>query len=467
MSDRIASYLASGFLLACLFLGGASAAGAGAVANGVLQLLALLIVATVAWTRPAGSPPVLPAGSLPLLIILGGLLLWSLVQLIPLPASLWTTLPGRAPIAEGFRLLGMPLPAIPASLAPGKTIQSLLWLIPPVAAFLLAAPLTSRGRRTLALAILVGALLSMLLGAFQVLGGSGSPLRFYEITNPTAPVGFFSNKNHLATLLLCALPVAGALAGRAAAPGRRKSKAQSQKTIYAAIALFLVVGLAINRSIAGYALLLPAGFAAFLIYRQAVTGGISRVALGVLAALVIAYVGVALAGPVSREALSTKFSQSPASRQVMTERTLQAAGDHFPVGSGLGSFPQVYRTYEDPENASRAFANHAHNDYAEIALELGVPGVLLVLLFALWWARRAQIAWTRDFSGAPLARAASIMIGLVLFHSLVDYPLRTSGIAALFAVACAFLLPAPAAPTRRRSGEGAEEAPAARHLEAD
>lgn len=464
MSDRIASYVASGFLLACLFLGGASAAGA--AVNGVLQLLALLLIALVAWTRRAGAPPLLPAGSMPLVIALGCFLLWSLIQLIPLPASLWTTLPGRAPIAEGFKLLGVPLPAIPASLAPGKTLQSLLWLIPPVAAFLLAAPLTSRGRRTLALAILVGALLSMLLGAFQVLGGSGSPLRFYEITNPTAPVGFFSNKNHLATLLLCALPIAGALAGRAAAPGRHKSRAQSQKMIYAAIALFLVVGLAINRSMAGYALLLPAGFVAFLIYRQAVTGGVSRVALGVLAALVIAYVGVAVAGPVSREALSTKFTQSPASRQVMTERTLQAAGDHFPVGSGLGSFPQIYRTYENPEDASRAFANHAHNDYAEIALELGVPGLLLVLLFILWWARRAFAAWTKDFGGVALARAASAMVGLVLFHSLVDYPLRTSAIAALFAVACAFLLPAPAAPTRRRSADGSE-APAARHLEAD
>lgn len=465
MSDRIGSYLASGFLLACIFLGGASAAGA--VVNGVLQLLALLLVAALAWTRRPTSPPVLPTGSTALLFVVGGFVIWSLAGLIPLPASLWASLPGRAPIAEGFRLLGMPLPAIPASLAPGKTVQSLLWLIPPVAAFLLTAPLTGRGRRTLALAMLVGALLSMLLGAFQVLGGSGSPLRFYEITNPTAPVGFFSNKNHLATLLLCALPIAGALAGRGAAPTLHKSKAQSQKMIYAAISLFLIIGLAINKSTAGYALLLPAGFAAALIYRQAVTGRISRAALAVLAALVLAYVAVALAGPVSREALSTKFTTAPASRKVMTERTLQAAGDHFPVGSGLGSFQQIYRAYEKPAEASRAFANHAHNDYAEVALELGLPGLLLVLLFIAWWVRRAFVAWTGDFAGVALARAASVMIGLVLFHSLVDYPLRTSAIAALFAAACALLLPAPAAPARRGSKESDDGAPAARHLEAD
>ena len=134
--------------------------------------------------------------------------------------------------------------------------------------------------------------------------------------------------------------------------------------------------------------------------------------------------------------------------------------------SGLGSFQYVYRTKEDPAQASHSFANHAHDDYAEIALELGLPGILLVLLFVLWWARRSYSAWTGSFSGAALARASSVMIGIVLFHSLVDYPIRTTAIAALFAAACAWLLPAPIAQKRRgvqsSTGEGG-----ARHLQAD
>jgi O-antigen ligase len=181
-----------------------------------------------------------------------------------------------------------------------------------------------------------------------------------------------------------------------------------------------------------------------------------------------AYVGIALVGPISTESLSSKFTTAPASRKVMTSRTLQAAVDHMPVGSGLGSFQNVYRTYEDPADADHGFANHAHNEYAEIALELGVPGILLVLLFVLWWARRSYAAWAGEYSGVALARAASTVILIVLFHSLVDYPLRTSAVAALFAAACAMLLPAPAgAASRRRAGDGGAGEGATRHLQAD
>jgi O-antigen ligase len=138
------------------------------------------------------------------------------------------------------------------------------------------------------------------------------------------------------------------------------------------------------------------------------------------------------------------------------------------VGTGLGSFQQIYRTYEDPADASRQFVNHAHNDWAELALELSLPGLLLALIFMLWWGRRAAAAWTGDFSGAALARAAAVAIGVVLFHSLVDYPLRTSAIAALFGAACALLLQAPipeAKPSRSRDGKAGDSA--ARHLQAD
>ena len=462
MGERVWGFVAGGFLLACVFLGGASAAGA--AANGVLQALSLALIVLIAWTRsPAATPP----GARTLIAIVAVYALWCLVQLVPVPASLWSALPGRAGYAEAMRAMGAELPAMPLSLAPRKTLQSLLWLLPPVAMFLLVLRLTGRARRTLAYAVLAGALLSMLLGAFQVLGGEGSPLRFYEITNPTAPVGFFANKNHLATLLLSSLPVVAALAGREVARSQGRTHGHSRRMIYGSILLFLTIGIAMNRSVAGYALLLPAAAASFLIYRRLTSGRLSRRALAALGGLILAYVGIAVAGPVSTETLSSKFTTAPASRQVMTERTLEAAAAHLPTGSGLGTFQQIYRTYENPAEASRTFANHAHNDYAEIALELGLPGVLLVLAFFAWWAWRSLIAWRTDFRAAALARAASAVIGLVLFHSLVDYPLRTSAIAALFAAACALLLPAAATAPRVRASGATDEEPRARHLEAD
>ena len=90
---------------------------------------------------------------------------------------------------------------------------------------------------------------------------------------------------------------------------------------------------------------------------------------------------------------------------------------------------------------ARTVVNHAHNDYLEIALELGLPGLVLVLLFALWWLRRSLAVWREDSPFIASGRAGSVIIGLVLMHSLVDYPIRSSAIAAIFAIGCALLVP--------------------------
>ena len=76
-----------------------------------------------------------PAGR-QLLVLTALMLLVPLIQLVPLPPSIWTALPGRAPVADGFRLLGQPLPWLPMSLAPARTVASLLWLLPALAVLL-------------------------------------------------------------------------------------------------------------------------------------------------------------------------------------------------------------------------------------------------------------------------------------------------------------------------------------------
>jgi O-antigen ligase len=110
------------------------------------------------------------------------------------------------------------------------------------------------------------------------------------------------------------------------------------------------------------------------------------------------------------------------------------------------------------------FTNHAHNDYLEFVLELGIAGILLILGFVVWWWRRSLQAWRDDYKGASLARAGSVAIGVVLAHSLVDYPMRTSAIASIFAVGCALLLQ----PRSRNRAAAREADPSSklRHLEA-
>jgi O-antigen ligase len=398
-------------------------------------------------------------------------LLWllaALIYLVPLPVGLSLGLAGREPIAAGLAQLGVTANSLPISLDPNASISSILRLLPPAAMFLIALQMTQRQRRRLAYVVLAVAVVSVALGIVQLVGGERSTMRFYAITNPNLPVGFFANGNHQATLLLCAIAFAGYLAARAIRKGGSRSRRSGGAIVSAAMAIFLVVGLLMIGSMAGYGLLLPAALASLLIYRREAFGSITRKWLAAIAIVFVLFLGAALAGPISNQALAGELSDAPTSRKVIGATTLQAIGDYLPLGSGLGTFPHVYRTYSDPYRAMAEYVNHAHNDYLEVALEMGLPGLLLVALFIAWWVRRSFAVWTGEPKDAALASAASVIIGVVLLHSIVDYPIRTSAIAAVFAAACALIMPA------RRQGSrsapvSADEAPeqVLRHLSAD
>jgi O-antigen ligase len=330
--------------------------------------------------------------------------------------------------------------------------------------FLLVLRLPNEERRRLPTILLAVAGASVVLGAFQLMGGPDSPLRPYEVTNRMSPVGFFANRNHLATLLLCALPLTAVIAGRMATR-RSRSKRSGGAIISVAAAIFIMAGIAISESSAGYGLALPAAFASFLIYRRAVAGRVAAGWWGALAALALLFIFAGLQGPLGKEKFEGDLTSEPSSRRVMASTTVEIIEDSFPIGTGLGTFSTVYRRYEDPGRVTRQFANHAHNDYVEAVLELGAAGLLLILAFLFWWGRRAYLAWTRDFEGSGLARAGSVMIGLVLAHSIVDYPIRTAAIAAVFAFGCALMVPPI---PRRSSAEPDEDESSAplRHMEA-
>lgn len=448
------SGLFAAWLALCVFLGGASAAGW--AANGLLQVLAIPIILACVWR----VGPAMPAGARPLLWLAFLFALIATLSLLPLPASLWSALPGREPISRGFALLGIAPPSLPLSLDARRTVLSALSLLVPLATFLWALRLTRDERLFAAKALLFIAAATIVLGAAQVFGGEGSSLRFYLITTPDRAVGPFANPNHMATLLLTAVPFGALLVGRSLAKKRSEG---GKAALWVTLLVFLGVGIALNGSLAGFGLLFAVGFVSFLVFRKA-RGTFKRRDLAVGAVGVLAFAGLSLLGPLNDQNLQKELDQGNTGRSVSIPTTLQAAGDFFPAGSGLGTFRDIYRTYEDPSTASSTFVNHAHNDYTEVALEMGLAGVLLIAGALAWWAWTGFRAWRADFHGANIARAASVALGAIILHSLVDYPLRTAAVAAVAGLCCAFMLQPPASERRRRSGADTG-AGAPRHLE--
>ena len=68
-----------------------------------------------------------------------------------------------------------------------------------------------------------------------------------------------------------------------------------------------------------------------------------------------------------------------------------------------------------------------------------IPGMLLMLSFLLWWGAAVWRVW-RFADAGPYARAASIASAVILIQSLVEFPLRTSALAACFAMCVALLI---------------------------
>jgi O-antigen ligase len=134
--------------------------------------------------------------------------------------------------------------------------------------------------------------------------------------------------------------------------------------------------------------------------------------------------------------------------------TSRAAFANFPVGSGVGTFVPEYDMFSPRETISLKYVNRAHNDWLEACLEGGALAIAVAAAFLVWFGVMSVRAWRGGPSAALgfdglLPRAASIAVFLLLLHSIVDYPLRTTAITAVFALCCALLVP-----VEHKSGRG-------------
>jgi O-antigen ligase len=417
------------YLFACLLLGGSAQ---GIWQNMFLQLTGLGIIA---WAASTGDDALPKTARTLGLIFLAGLVVVA-AQLIPVPPSVWAH--GlRARLAEGYALLGQPAPWLPVSLTPYASLNTLLGIIPPLALFCAILRLGAFRASWLAAALLAGAVGGIMLGALQVAApGPTSPWYLYQETNRGVAVGFFANANHMADLLVVTLPFVAALA--AAGRSRNVQRYSALLAVLAGAMMLLIMGIVLNRSLAGYVLAVPAIVASVLIVARPSRS--LRVPMAIIGGLaLLAGIGALLSTSVGSSRIGQEASGSVQSRQQILHTTAKAIGDTMPLGSGLGSFLRVYRLYESPDQVTPEYVIHAHNDYAELTLELGFAGVLLILAFMAWWFTAARAGW-RIGGGGPYARAASIASAVILVHSLVDFPLRTAAVGAAFAMCLALMI---------------------------
>lgn len=448
--EKARFYILVALIVACFLWGGGSRLDI----PGLLFLQPLVIALTAALVVIPGEIRWATVRT-PLLLLIALAALMA-VQLVPLPPAIWSALPGHAQfmpyleIADGQNLWR------PLSITPDLTLASLVGLCVPFAALVGFASLPEATIRRILPILLIAVGLSVLMGLGQVVGGPRSGFYRYAVTNATAAVGFFANRNHAALFLAMAWPMLALWVSMRTEDAQRQ---RLRRWIAGASAVALLPMVVITGSRAGLVLGLFGIVFGWLMLRSA-RGGmlpsetprrkwVMPVAAASAVTLIMAFVYSFSRAEALQRIVTTNLWEEV--RVVYVPTLWRIAVDFLPFGAGFGSFDPIFRRYEPDALLDPTYLNHAHNDLLEIVICGGIPALLIFAAFFLWVCRRAL--WLRrDWKGSTSQRfafLALIIIGLTLLSSIVDYPLRTPLHAMLFAFASGWLAQVGLASQRR------------------
>lgn len=471
--DRCRRYLAYALLATALIIGG----GGGPLLDLIVELLGVaLLVATLSAPRAGLSRGT--GWAIAAVVLIAAV---PLLQIVPLPASIWRGLPGRGIAITARDALGVGGRAFPLSLDPEATWRSALYLVPAIAMFLSTLHAGQPERRRLVLVGIACIFVGMLAGVLQVTFGSD----FYPY--PTAhqgnAVGLLINRNHEATLLLIGVALVAMLAVPAAAtradaarsgrarPGRARATATRRGTAVLSFlaspsGVWVLVGLMVMFSLAVITTTSRAGMVAMPL---ALAAALTRVVpfagsqrgprLGIVVAVVVfaALIALLATNSVTQSTVARFVAHNNDGRSAFWADTIAAIRPFWPLGSGLGTFVPVYASFESLDNVAPNYANHAHDEYLELLLETGIFAIAAAgaYILAVVAAFRQPLA-----GGARQQRVCAIIgIAVVVLHSAVDYPLRIIGLITVFGLLNGLLFDGPRAERAARDPEGSGKRP--------
>ena len=280
-----------------------------------------------------------------------------------------------------------------------------------------------------------------IIAAAQHFAGNGKILWF--VTPPSGSLGFasFIYKNHAGAYLALMATVALALAYWYYDRGVRRMQKSNPAGVFAFVGLFIALMVIFSFSRAAMVLVIGylavAGIALFLIRRRQDTGTGSPVVAVTLILVFIGFFYVALQSfEISQvfrrfDEFAKEGTNAPSAldREMARDAGKDMLRANWLKGTGAGSFrfyfTEYAKNYPPIYNGGNSFWEHAHCDWLQIPIELGLAGMLLLLACG----GSIGLSLIRNFAWqSPLAVLLVLGCMMTLAHAWVDFPFQCPAI---------------------------------------
>jgi O-antigen ligase len=317
-----------------------------------------------------------------------------------------------------------------------------------------------RAQRMLEILALAGGTYA-LYGLMVFVAGNETILMMPKWAYPDSLTATFVNRNSFATYagltLLCAM---ACLMHRLPPPLRLRSLVMHigrPTALYGLAALLLLLALIASGSRAGTASALL-GLVTLIVMRRAVRQAPGPARWPILGAAAMA-AGLVMAAALGLLLGTGALDGDFADRQRVYHLTLDLIAAQPWLGHGLGSFAARFATVR-PIDLPHVWTE-AHNSYLELAFDLGIPALLLMLAVTAWFLVRCVQGGVQRHRDAlyPLLGVAVIL--LVGFHSLFDFSLQIPAVTVTWAAILGMAVAQswrhdPTAARRRRSSSAGD-----------
>ncbi len=298
----------------------------------------------------------------------------------------------------------------------------------------------------LAYAFIISGVIQAVYGSIMTLSGTEWGFLYEKKAYQGVATGTFVNRNHLAGYLVMCLSVGIGLLLALLEDQHWNNWRQfwrhitqwllSKKMLLRLALVLMVIALVLTHSRMGntsfFAALLISSLLGMFFFRRAPRA--TLVFLISLAIIDIVIVGTWFGLEKVAERLE-HTSMASEIRDEVSQETLVYWQDYFWLGSGLGSYYNIFRQYQSAETG-RAYFDHAHNDYLQFAAETGIIGsALLAAIVLLSFLTTIKALYSRH---TPLLRglAFAVMMAIIALsiHSSVDFNLQIPANAASFMI---------------------------------